>query len=58
LLQACVLVSQHDPRIEVFQRNEDGRTWTLHVAEASESAQLASVGCELPVDEVYANAPG
>jgi Uma2 family endonuclease len=54
-LQEYVLVSQHEPRIEVFRRNADGKTWTLHVAEASESAALASIGCQLSVDEVYAN---
>ncbi len=57
-LREYVLVSQHEPRIEVFRRNEDGKSWTLHVAEASESVQLGSIGCELAVDEVYANALG
>lgn len=54
-LKEYVLVSQHEPRIEVFRRNEDGKTWTFHVAEASETVQLTSIGCELVVDEVYAN---
>jgi Uma2 family endonuclease len=55
-LEEYVLVSQHGPRIEVFRRNEDGKSWTLHIAEASESVKLASIGCELAVDEVYVNA--
>jgi Uma2 family endonuclease len=58
-LNEYVLVSQHEPRIEVFRRNnEGGKSWTLHVAEASESVQLTSIGCELVVDEVYANPLG
>ncbi len=57
-LQEYVLVSQNEPRIEVFRRNDDGKSWTLHVAEATETATLASIGCEVAVDEVYANALG
>lgn len=56
-LREYVLVSQRRPRIEVFRRNEDG-TWTLFEAEASGSVKLTSIGCELAVDEVYANALG
>jgi Uma2 family endonuclease len=54
-LKEYVLVSQHGPRIEVFRRNDDGRSWTLHIAEAGESVSLVSIGCVLAVDEVYAN---
>ena len=57
-LKEYVLVSQHEPRIEVFRRNEDGKTWTLTVGEASESVTLTSIACELTVDEVYANPLG
>jgi Uma2 family endonuclease len=57
-LKEYVLVSQNKPRIEVFQRNEDGTSWTLRVAEVSESAKITSIGCELAVDEVYANPLG
>lgn len=54
-LREYVLVSQNQRRIEVFRKNEEG-FWVL-VAEASdgESATLASIGCTLRVDEVYAN---
>jgi len=55
-LKEYVLVSQHAPRIEVYRRNEDGSSWTLRVAEVSESVELASIGCELAVDSVYKNA--
>jgi Uma2 family endonuclease len=56
-LRDYVLVSQRRPHIEVFRRNEDG-SWTLFEAEASGSVKLASIGCELSVDDVYANALG
>jgi Uma2 family endonuclease len=54
-LQEYVLISQHSPRIEVFRRNPVGKSWTLDFAEASESIKLVSIGCELAVDEIYAN---
>ena len=55
-LKEYVLVSQRSPRIEVFRRNEDGNSWTLLIAQAGERVSLASIGCELAVDEMYANA--
>jgi Uma2 family endonuclease len=53
-LREYVLVSQHEPRIEVFRRGEDG-IWSLHEAGATERVKLASIGCELAVDAVYAD---
>jgi Uma2 family endonuclease len=53
-LREYVLVAQRAPRLEVFRRNDDG-TWTLHEAGPGERVKLASIGCELAVDEVYAN---
>lgn len=54
-LREYVLVGQNTPRIEVFRKNEAGQ-WVL-VAEvgAGEAATLESIGCTLPVDQVYAN---
>jgi Uma2 family endonuclease len=54
-LREYVLVSQHAPRIEVWRRNEGGRWELAEEVEAGERASLASVGCSLDVDEVYAN---
>jgi len=51
-LREYVLVSQHEPRIEVQRLNEAGR-WELHEAGAGESVELASIGCRLSVDDVY-----
>lgn len=53
-LQEYVLVSQHEQRIEIFRRHEEG--WMLHEAGKGERAKLLSIDCELPVDEIYANA--
>jgi Uma2 family endonuclease len=54
-LREYVMVSQHEPRIEVFRRNEDG-SWTLYEAVGGETAKLLSIDCQLAVDEVYRNA--
>ncbi|WP_437616662.1 Uma2 family endonuclease [Sorangium sp. So ce834] len=51
-LREYVLVSQHEPRIEVFHRNEDG-SWTIREARAGEGAHLQAIGRTLSVDEVY-----
>ncbi|MEP7119561.1 MAG: Uma2 family endonuclease [Byssovorax sp.] len=53
-LREYVIVSQHEPRIEVFRRGDDG-IWSLHEAGATERVKLTSIGCELAVDEVYAD---
>ncbi len=52
-LQTYVLISQHQPLIEVFERQEDGH-WLLGEYEGlKESAPLPSIGCELLLREVY-----
>ncbi|HEY8089680.1 MAG TPA: Uma2 family endonuclease [Polyangiaceae bacterium] len=51
-LREYVLVSQRERRIEVHRRNEAGR-WELFEYEAGQSAELASLGCVVAVDEVY-----
>ncbi len=52
-LMEYVLVSQNEPRIEVFRRTEEG--WILSEAMAGESLKLHSVQVEIFVDAVYAN---
>lgn len=43
----------HDRReIEIVRRERDG-SWSRHIASAGSSAQLESLGVELPVDDVY-----
>jgi hypothetical protein len=50
-----MLVSQHEPRIEVWRKNERGRWELAQEAGAGAQASLASIGCALAVDEVYAD---
>ena len=51
-LREYVLVSQREKRIEHYHRNDDG-SWTLREAGSGAHARLASIECELSVDEVY-----
>lgn len=54
-LQEYVLVSQREPRIEVFRRTLEGR-WELGEAVAGGRISLESIGVELAVDDVYSSA--
>ncbi len=54
-LREYVLVSHLTPGIEVWRRNESDRWELAQEACAGERAELASVACALPVDEVYAD---
>lgn len=48
-----VLFVAHDRReVEVVRREADG-SWSRHVAVAGACARLASLGCDLLVDEIY-----
>jgi Uma2 family endonuclease len=53
-LREYVLVSQSEPRIEVFRRIEGGR-WELHEARAGETIALDSLGVRIDVAAIYAN---
>jgi Uma2 family endonuclease len=53
-LREYVLVSQAEPRIEVFRRATSGR-WELLEARPGETIELASLGCRLDVAALYAN---
>ena len=51
-LQTYVLVSQHEPFVEVFEKQEGG--WLLNEYEALDSSvSLPSIDCELSLHEVY-----
>ena len=54
-LREYVLVSHLTPRIEVWRRNDANRWELAQEAGAGERAELASIACELTVDEVYAD---
>lgn len=52
-LEEYVLVSQHEPLIEVYRRNERAE-WVLTVeAHAGDAVDLRSLGVRLVVDDVY-----
>lgn len=53
-LQEYVLVSQNEPLIEVYRRNERGH-FELFEARAGEHVELASLGVSLEVRAVYEN---
>lgn len=49
-----VMVSQDEPRVEHYARQEDGR-WLLTDLRGPDAVlRLPSIGCELPLSEVYA----
>ena len=48
-----VLVSQHEPRIEIYRRNPDD-TWTLEDARPGVEARIPGL-CSIPVSAVYAD---
>lgn len=52
-LREYLLISQHQVRVELFSRGEDGR-WTLtDFAALTDVVDLPSVGCTLSLAEVY-----
>ena len=52
-LRAYLLVSQREPRVEVYRRNDDGG-WTLDDARPPAMARLDEIGCTLDVADLYA----
>jgi hypothetical protein len=52
-LAAVLLVSQHEPRIEVWERQADD-AWVETVAGPGAIARIAAIACTLSVDDVYA----
>jgi Uma2 family endonuclease len=51
-LREYVLVAQDMVSVERYTRGDDG-VWSLHESGAGERLVLASVGCEIAVDEIY-----
>lgn len=56
-LRDYVLASQKVPRIEVFSRQADD-SWVRRVYGPGQRAALASLACEISIDEVYEGALG
>jgi Uma2 family endonuclease len=53
-LREYVLVSQGEPRVEVFRRIEETGRWELLEARPGETIELASLGVHLDVAALYA----
>jgi Uma2 family endonuclease len=53
-LRDYVLVAQHEPRVEVFSRSEDGAWSFVPVAVMQAPAVLRSLALELPLADIYA----
>ncbi|MEX1368617.1 MAG: Uma2 family endonuclease [Nannocystaceae bacterium] len=51
-LGAYLLVSQHEPRLELFVRRDDG-SWSLLEAGAGQRLEVEPLGIGVAVDEVY-----
>ena len=54
-LQEYVLVSQHEPQVEVYRR--EGMHWNYWRYGAGQRVQLQSIGVELDLDTLYADRP-
>jgi Uma2 family endonuclease len=52
-LQEYVLVSQHRPLIEHYVRQPDGSWSYLSATGLDEAVDLVSIGCRLPLSEIY-----
>jgi Uma2 family endonuclease len=54
-LMEYVLISQKEPRIEVWRRNASDKWELAEEALSGQTAKLTSIECALSVDEVYAD---
>jgi Uma2 family endonuclease len=52
-LRDCVLVSQSEPRIEVFSRGEDGKWMYTDSAGMNAICQLPGIACEIALSDIY-----
>jgi Uma2 family endonuclease len=55
-LQEIVLIAHDERRVEVWHREAD--RWTLRAQRDDGTATLESIGCELPLPEIYRNPLG
>ena len=53
-LKEYVLVSQHTQRVEVYRRNQTNH-WELFEFRPGEEVIFESIGCKVPVNEIYHN---
>lgn len=57
-LREYVLVAQDEVRVELFTRQEDGHWLLSEASRLEEAIPLASIGCELPLADVYDRVSG
>jgi Uma2 family endonuclease len=51
-LREVLLIAHDRHEVEIVRREED-ESWSRSIAKAGETVRLASLGCELSVDEIY-----
>ena len=52
-LREVVLIAHDRPLLEIWQRTDSAAAWTERRAGAYETARLASIDCQLDVDDLY-----
>ncbi len=60
-LREYVLISQHEPRVELFVRQTDGNWLLTDLFGLDHTLKLVSLGCEIPLGEIFTRivfAPG
>jgi Uma2 family endonuclease len=55
-LREIVLIAHDEQRVEIWHRQDD--RWTLRTVGSDGTASLESIGCELPLAEIYRNPLG
>ena len=55
-LEAVVIISHREPRVEVWSRSRGSPAWSRATAGKGEKASLTALSCELDVDAIWAAA--
>lgn len=55
-LEAVVIVSHREPRLEVWSRPRDSTTWSRETLRRGQMANIHALGCALDVDAIWAAA--
>ena len=52
-IQEIVLLSQFARRVEIYQRGDDGNTWSYTAYDEDATVELKSINVQLSMDEIY-----
>jgi Uma2 family endonuclease len=52
-LEAVVIVSHREPRVDVWSRQAPGSTWSLNTARSGQVVHVPAAGCALGVDAIW-----